>query len=78
MYTVKPKMVRKFRVVCAECHSERVSDRATVVWDYDQQEWVAEGHPDGDCAWCDDCECETELIDQEILEPAPEWPPAEG
>jgi transposase-like protein len=47
MIEVKPKQIRKTRIVCSHCGSENISVRAEVRWDYATQKWVFDDFMEG-------------------------------
>lgn len=56
-------MIKK---VCNHCGSENVWMDANAHWDVEKQKWVLlDTFPN---EWCDDCEAETSIIDEEELD----------
>jgi hypothetical protein len=74
MIEVKPKQIRKTRIVCSHCGSENISVRAEVRWDYATQKWVFDDFMEGFDDWCEDCESESSFDETWVYEEPPEWP----
>lgn len=60
----------RIRMFCEHCGSENVRSDAWVTWDVAAQEWVIEQVMPG-ADWCDDCDGDTSIEEEEIAEPRP-------
>lgn len=58
--------MKKYRMFCPNCDSERVLRDAWSVWDFENQKWVL--HSSYQNGYCEDCEENIDIDAEEIEE----------